>query len=103
MDAVTHAAMLARGGPLPIMKEEPDADLPTTRILDANGDSLPLDDLLDKHDADGFLMMRHGRIVYERYWNGLDSTRSAYLVFNDQVSSQHRVRHSHGTGRDRSD
>ena len=41
MDAVTHAAMLARGGPLPIMKEEPDADLPTTRILDANGDSLP--------------------------------------------------------------
>ena len=71
MDAVTHAAMLARGGPLPIMKEEPDADLPTTRILDANGDSLPLDDLLDKHDADGFLMMRHGCIVYERYWNGL--------------------------------
>ena len=71
MDAVTHAAMLARGGPLPIMKEAPNADLPTTRILDANGDSLPLDDLLDKHDADGFLMMRHGCIVYERYWNGL--------------------------------
>ena len=26
MDAVTHAAMLARGGPLTIMKEAPDAD-----------------------------------------------------------------------------
>ncbi len=71
MDSVTHTAMLARGGELPVMEEKPDTALPATVIEDANGDRLPLDELLAKHDADGFLMMRDGCIVYEKYWNGL--------------------------------
>ena len=71
MDAVTHTAMLARGGPLPTIDELLSAELPTTRIVDADENQLPLDDLLEKHDADGFLVMRDGCIIYERYWNGM--------------------------------
>jgi CubicO group peptidase (beta-lactamase class C family) len=71
IDSVTHTAMLPRGGALPIIKEHLDPLLPGKIIEDGNGDRLPLDALLEKHDADGFLMMRNGNIVYENYWNGL--------------------------------
>jgi len=71
IDSVTHTAMLARGGELPIMTENLDLSLSEKIIVDGNGDSLPLDTLLQKHDADGFLVMRNGEIIYENYWNGL--------------------------------
>ena len=71
IDSVTHTAMLPRGGQLPVTEKSLDQSLPGKIIKDGNGDSLRLDDLLEKHDADGFLMMRNGTIIYENYWNGM--------------------------------
>ena len=65
IDSVTHTAMLPRGGALPKMNEKLDPQIPGKIIEDGNGDKLPLDKLLEKHDADGFLVMRDGRVVYE--------------------------------------
>jgi len=71
MDATMRTAMIPRGGDLPKMEEALDPKLPDQQFVDANGESLSLDELLDKNDADGFLVMRDGKIIYEKYMNGL--------------------------------
>ncbi|MBT3831796.1 MAG: serine hydrolase [Gammaproteobacteria bacterium] len=70
MDSVTRTAMLPRGGSLPVMEEALDATLNERVITDADGAGRSLDDLLQTHNADGFLMLRDGKIKYESYWNG---------------------------------
>ncbi len=70
MDSVTRTAMLHRGGPLPVMEETPDSSLSDRVITDAEGQKRTLEDLLEVHNADGFLMLRDGKIHYENYWNG---------------------------------
>ena len=62
--------MLPRGGPLPEISEALDESLAKQLIKDANGESLSLNELLEKHDADGFIMLQDGEIKYENYWNG---------------------------------
>ena len=70
MDSVTRTAMLPRGGPLPVIEEAIDPTLGERVITDAAGDNRALDDLLQTHNADGFMMLRDGKLVYENYWNG---------------------------------
>jgi CubicO group peptidase (beta-lactamase class C family) len=70
MDSVAHTAMLPRGGPLPANEVAIDPYLAKRVIADAEGHERTLDDLLETHDADGFMVLRDGKIVYENYWNG---------------------------------
>jgi len=70
MDAVSHTAMLPRGGPLPTLELAIDTDLGDRKITDALGTERTLNDLLDTHNADGFIVLHQGRVVYENYWNG---------------------------------
>ena len=39
-------------------------------VKDVNGKEILLDDFLKQAYTDGFLVLHHGEIVYERYWNG---------------------------------
>jgi CubicO group peptidase (beta-lactamase class C family) len=81
IDSVAHTAMLPRGGELPKLKTAIDPALGQRKIHDANGDELSLDSLLEKHDADGFLMLRDNQIVYENYFNGF-SEHSRHIWFS---------------------
>jgi hypothetical protein len=40
-------------------------------LKDANGTDLTLDELLDRTFTDGFLVLKRGRVLYERYYHGL--------------------------------
>jgi len=81
MDAVAHTAMLPRGGELPTLITTIDSSLGQRKIHDANGDELSLDGLLEKHDADGFLVLRDNEVVYENYFNGF-SEHSRHIWFS---------------------
>jgi CubicO group peptidase (beta-lactamase class C family) len=81
MDSATHSAMIARGGDLPVLEETPNTAISNHEIEDANGDKLTLSNLLEKHDADGFIMLRDGKIVYEEYWNGY-SAQQRHIWFS---------------------
>jgi CubicO group peptidase (beta-lactamase class C family) len=81
IDTVAHTAMLPRGGELPKLKTVIDPALGQRKIKDANGDELILDNLLEKHAADGFLMLRDNQVVYENYFNGF-SEHSRHIWFS---------------------
>lgn len=70
MDSVTRTAMLPRGGSLPVIENALDTTLNKRLITDTEGQQRTLDDLLKTHNADGFIMLRDGKIQYENYWNG---------------------------------
>jgi CubicO group peptidase (beta-lactamase class C family) len=70
MDSTTHTTMLPRGGELPKLKTDKSSDLANQVVTDANGDQLPLDELLGKYCADGFIVLKNNNILYENYWNG---------------------------------
>lgn len=40
------------------------------QVKDVHGNMILLDDFLKQAYTDGFLILHHGKIVYERYWNG---------------------------------
>ncbi|MDB9879076.1 beta-lactamase family protein [Pseudomonadales bacterium] len=81
MDSVAHTAMLPRGGELPKLMSSTDASLGQRIIKDANGHELTLDELLEEHDADGFLVLRDNQILYENYFNGF-SEHSRHIWFS---------------------
>lgn len=81
IDSVAHTAMLPRGGELPKLQTCIDPALGQRKIHDANGDELSLDSLLEKHDADGFVMLRDNQILYENYFNGF-SEHSRHIWFS---------------------
>ena len=89
MDSVAHTAMVPRGGELPKLVSNIDATLGQRKIMDARGTERTLDNLLEAHNADGFLVLRDNQILYENYFNGLGA-QPAYLVLHDQVPGQHR-------------
>lgn len=70
MDSVVRTAMIPRGGELPKIEEDLNQSLVKQKFVDANGESLLLDDLLSRNDADAFLVMRDSKIIYENYLNG---------------------------------
>ena len=40
------------------------------QVKDVKGNTILLDDFLKRAYTDAFLILHHGKIVYERYWNG---------------------------------
>jgi hypothetical protein len=58
MDSTTHTTMLPRGGDLPELKRTDSSDLGDQIVKDSNGEDLALNDLLEKYNADGFLVFR---------------------------------------------
>ena len=70
MDSTTHTTMLPRGGDLPDLRGTDSSNLGERMVKDSNGEDLALDDLLEKYNADGFLVLQDNNILYERYWNG---------------------------------
>ncbi len=69
-ESTTHTAMLPRGGDLPEINVSQSDDFSGRVVQDANGEHLPLNKLLEKYCADGFLVLQGNTIVYEAYWNG---------------------------------
>jgi CubicO group peptidase (beta-lactamase class C family) len=70
MDSTTHTTMLPRGGALPELENTDSSNLGERIVKDANGDDLALGELLEKYNADGFLVLQDNNILYEHYWNG---------------------------------
>ncbi|MFT5210046.1 MAG: CubicO group peptidase (beta-lactamase class C family) [Flavobacterium sp.] len=70
MDSVMHTAMIPRGSELPKVEEDLDPILAKQQFRDTKDEPLLLGDLLSKHDADAFLVMRDSKIIYENYLNG---------------------------------
>ena len=62
--------MLPRGGDLPELNISQSDNFAGRIVQDVNGDNLPLDKLLEKYCADGFLVLQGDTIAYEAYWNG---------------------------------
>ena len=48
-----------------------DAGLDNLSVADAAGASIPLMGVLDETYTDGFLVLKDGKIAYERYFNGM--------------------------------
>lgn len=81
MDSVAHTAMVPRGGELPKLVSNIDATLGQRKIKDARGTERTLDNLLEEHDADGFLVLRDNQILYENYFNGF-SEHSRHIWYS---------------------
>lgn len=69
-ESTTHTTMLRRGGALPEMNISPSDEFSRRLVQDANGQHMPLSELLEKYCTDGFLVLNGNTIVYEAYWNG---------------------------------
>ncbi|TPI30865.1 serine hydrolase [Mesorhizobium sp. B3-1-9] len=52
--------------------ERNEVDLDGLAVVDSNGAPTTLAGLLDETYADGFLVLKDGKIAYERYFNGMD-------------------------------
>jgi hypothetical protein len=93
MDAVAHTAMLPRGGELPRLTTAIDSSLGQRKIHDANGDELSLDSLLEKHDADGFLVLRDNQVAFcvlmEKYDIDLAASPVQYIEELKGSGSEH--------------
>ena len=81
MDSVAHTAMVPRGGELPKLVSNIDATLGQRKIMDARGTERTLDNLLEAHNADGFLVLRDNQILYENYFNGF-SEHSRHIWYS---------------------
>ncbi|WP_296743916.1 serine hydrolase, partial [Mesorhizobium sp.] len=55
-----------------------EVDLDNLPVVDSKGAATTLAGLLDETYADGFLVLKDGKIAYERYFNGMDE-RSLHL------------------------
>jgi CubicO group peptidase (beta-lactamase class C family) len=81
MDSIVHTAMVPRGGELPRLISNIDPTLGQRQIKDANGTARSLDNLLEEHDADGFMVLRDNQILYENYFNGF-SEHSRHIWYS---------------------
>lgn len=81
MDSVAHTAMVPRGGELPKLVSNIDATLGQRKTMDARGTERTLDNLLEAHNADGFLVLRDNQILYENYFNGF-SEHSRHIWYS---------------------
>jgi CubicO group peptidase (beta-lactamase class C family) len=52
--------------------ERAETDLDALPVEDSAGRPTTLAGLLDETYADGFLVLKHGKVAYERYFNGMD-------------------------------
>jgi CubicO group peptidase (beta-lactamase class C family) len=81
MDSVVHTAMVPRGGELPRLVTNINPTLGQRQIKDAKGIERSLDNLLEEHDADGFMVLRDNQILYENYFNGF-SEHSRHIWYS---------------------
>jgi len=61
--------------------EEIKGSLAHIKTKGPNGKNMLLDDFLKDAYTDGFLVLHHGKIVYERYWNGATAA-SPHALFS---------------------
>lgn len=66
-DYRTHPARIVEKGDKP-------QPWPFDSLYNKKEISQPLLDSIDHHDTHAFLVIQHGKLVYERYWDGYDST-----------------------------
>ncbi|RWX67024.1 6-aminohexanoate hydrolase, partial [Mesorhizobium sp. M4B.F.Ca.ET.089.01.1.1] len=52
--------------------ERVEVDLDDLPVVDSTGSATTLAGLLDETYTDGFLVLKDGKIAYERYFNGMD-------------------------------
>ena len=70
VESTAHTSMLPRGGRLPELNVSQSDDFSGRMVQYLTGDELPLEKLLQKNNADGFLLLQGDTIAYEVYWNG---------------------------------
>ena len=53
------------------LPRRPNGSLASLRVKNLDGAFVPLNEFLESSYSDGFLVLHHGEIVYEQYWNGM--------------------------------
>ncbi len=69
--APLHMVMVPRAGDIYRYPEKPNPAIGGIEVKDAEGKSRTVDQILAENHADGFLVLKDGAIVYEKYFNGL--------------------------------
>ena len=69
--APLHVVMVPRAGEIYRYPEKYDPAIGSLEVKDAEGKVRTVDQILQENHADGFLVLKDGAIVFEKYFNGL--------------------------------
>lgn len=74
--APLHMVMVPRAGDIYRYPEKQDESIGKLKVRDADGKNRTVDQILEENHADGFLVLKDGAIVFEKYFNGLSKDYS---------------------------
>jgi CubicO group peptidase (beta-lactamase class C family) len=78
---IMRTAMIPREGPVHVFKEKKDASIASLPVAGHDGSTDTFESVFEKNEVDGLIVVRDGKIRYERYWNGL-TRHSPHIWFS---------------------
>lgn len=68
--AALNVVQIPRAGQIHELNEKHDAALGKVQVVDAKGNTISVDQLLEENHTDGFIVLQGDDIVFEKYFNG---------------------------------